>query len=89
MFFTLAETFWTNPQIKLHLTEKDDGEDDCTFIAALMQKDRRRLRRLGAEMLTIGYSIYEVLPCFDGTAAALSVLTALSGFVLLPVIMAF
>ncbi|XP_050749303.1 calpain-9 isoform X1 [Gymnogyps californianus] len=53
------ETFWTNPQIKLHLTEKDDGQDDCTFIAALMQKDRRKLKKLGAEMLTIGYSIYE------------------------------
>ncbi|XP_008944101.1 PREDICTED: calpain-9 isoform X2 [Merops nubicus] len=53
------ETFWTNPQIKLHLTEKDDGQDDCTFIAALMQKDRRKLRKFGAELLTIGYSIYE------------------------------
>ncbi|XP_009870041.1 PREDICTED: calpain-9 isoform X2 [Apaloderma vittatum] len=53
------ETFWTNPQIKLHLTENDDGQDDCTFIAALMQKDRRKLKKLGAEMLTIGYSIYE------------------------------
>uniref|UniRef100_A0A8B9J266 Calpain 9 n=1 Tax=Amazona collaria TaxID=241587 RepID=A0A8B9J266_9PSIT len=53
------ETFWTNPQIKLHLTEKDDGQDECTFIVALMQKDRRKLKKLGAEMLTIGYSIYE------------------------------
>ncbi|XP_005518615.1 PREDICTED: calpain-9 isoform X2 [Pseudopodoces humilis] len=53
------ETFWTNPQIKLHLTERDDGQDDCTFIAALMQKGRRKLKKLGAEMLTIGYSIYE------------------------------
>ncbi|XP_059691835.1 calpain-9 isoform X2 [Gavia stellata] len=53
------DTFWTNPQIKLRLTEKDDGQDDCTFIAALMQKDRRKLKKLGAEMLTIGYSIYE------------------------------
>ncbi|KAK2531486.1 hypothetical protein Q9233_005738 [Columba guinea] len=59
------ETFWTNPQIKLHLTEKDDGQDDCTFIAALMQKDRRKLKKFGAEMLTIGYSIYES-PSRDG-----------------------
>uniref|UniRef100_A0A8B9Q1J8 Calpain-9 n=1 Tax=Apteryx owenii TaxID=8824 RepID=A0A8B9Q1J8_APTOW len=59
------ETFWTNPQIKLHLTEKDDGQDDCTFIAALMQKDRRKLKKFGAEMLTIGYSIYES-PSGDG-----------------------
>ncbi|XP_033000139.1 calpain-9 [Lacerta agilis] len=53
------ETFWTNPQIKLQLTEKDDGQNECTFIAALMQKDRRKLRKQGAEMLTIGYAIYE------------------------------
>ncbi|KAF2974261.1 hypothetical protein EK904_006574 [Melospiza melodia maxima] len=59
------ETFWTNPQIKLHLTEKDDGQDGCTFIAALMQKGRRKLKKLGAEMLTIGYSIYES-PGTDG-----------------------
>ncbi|NXE59606.1 CAN9 protein, partial [Calcarius ornatus] len=59
------ETFWTNPQIKLHLTEKDDGQEDCTFIAALMQKGRRKLKKLGAEMLAIGYSIYES-PGTDG-----------------------
>uniref|UniRef100_A0A8D0G611 Calpain 9 n=1 Tax=Sphenodon punctatus TaxID=8508 RepID=A0A8D0G611_SPHPU len=53
------ETFWTNPQIKLQLKEKDDGQDECTFIAALMQKDRRKLKKLGADMLTIGYTIYE------------------------------
>ncbi|XP_074803127.1 calpain-9 isoform X2 [Natator depressus] len=59
------DTFWTNPQIRLHLTEKDDGKDECTFIAALMQKNRRKLRKLGAEMLTIGYAIYES-PSKDG-----------------------
>uniref|UniRef100_G1KA77 Calpain-9 n=1 Tax=Anolis carolinensis TaxID=28377 RepID=G1KA77_ANOCA len=53
------ETFWTNPQFKIQLTEKDDGKDGCTFLAALMQKDRRKLKKLGAEMLTIGYAIYE------------------------------
>ncbi|XP_053880340.1 calpain-9 [Malaclemys terrapin pileata] len=59
------DTFWTNPQIKLHLTEKDDGQNECTFIAALMQKNRRKLRKLGADMLTIGYAIYES-PSKDG-----------------------
>ncbi|XP_026505289.1 calpain-9 isoform X1 [Terrapene carolina triunguis] len=59
------DTFWTNPQIKLHLTKKDDGQDECTFIAALMQKNRRKLRKLGADMLTIGYAIYES-PSKDG-----------------------
>lgn len=57
------DTFWTNPQIKLQLTEKDDGQEECTFIAALMQKDRRKLKKQGAEMLTIGYAIYEVFSC--------------------------
>uniref|UniRef100_A0A8C3SXK1 Calpain 9 n=1 Tax=Chelydra serpentina TaxID=8475 RepID=A0A8C3SXK1_CHESE len=59
------DTFWTNPQIKLRLTEKDDGKDECSFIAALMQKNRRKLRKLGADMLTIGYAIYES-PSKDG-----------------------
>uniref|UniRef100_A0A8C0QE20 Calpain-9 n=1 Tax=Canis lupus familiaris TaxID=9615 RepID=A0A8C0QE20_CANLF len=53
------DTFWTNPQIKLSLTEKDEGQEDCTFLVALMQKDRRKLKRFGADMLTIGYAIYQ------------------------------
>ncbi|KAM4023088.1 calpain-9 isoform 1-T1 [Anomaloglossus baeobatrachus] len=54
------DTFWTNPQIKLSLKEMDDGQKECTFIAALLQKNRRKLRKIGADMLTIGYAIY---PC--------------------------
>lgn len=53
------DTFWTNPQIKLSLTERDEGQDGCTVLAALMQKDRRKLKRFGANMLTIGYAIYQ------------------------------
>ncbi|XP_053567152.1 calpain-9 [Bombina bombina] len=53
------ETFWTNPQIKLILKEKDEGQNECTFIAALMQKNRRKLRKVGADLLTIGYAIYQ------------------------------
>ncbi|XP_030052298.1 calpain-9 [Microcaecilia unicolor] len=54
------ETFWTNPQIKLNLKEKDEGQtNECTFIAALMQKNRRKLKKVGADLLTIGYSIYQ------------------------------
>ena len=43
------------------LRDVDDEDDDneCTLIVALMQKDRRRLRSLGAN-LTMGYEIYEV-----------------------------
>nr|XP_003940818.1 calpain-9 isoform X2 [Saimiri boliviensis boliviensis] len=53
------DTFWTNPQIKLSLTEKDEGQEQCSFLVALMQKDRRKLKRFGADMLTIGYAIYQ------------------------------
>ena len=87
MFFTLAETFWTNPQIKLHLTEKDDGQDGCTFIAALMQKDRRKLKKLGAEMLTIGYAIYEVLLLLQHSSCTTTISIFL--FVPLPIFMCF
>ncbi|KAG8444320.1 hypothetical protein GDO86_009488 [Hymenochirus boettgeri] len=53
------ETFWTNPQIKLSLKEEDEGQKECTFIAALMQKNRRKLRKVGADLLTVGYAIYQ------------------------------
>lgn len=51
--------------------ERDEGQEGCTFLAALMQKDRRKLKRFGANMLTIGYAIYQVgtscsqCPCKD------------------------
>ncbi|XP_068135632.1 calpain-9 [Hyperolius riggenbachi] len=61
------DTFWTNPQIKLSLKEKDDGHSECTFIAALIQKNRRKMRKVGADMLTIGYAIY---PCPPGQSQA-------------------
>ncbi|KAL7888430.1 hypothetical protein AOLI_G00034040 [Acnodon oligacanthus] len=59
------DTFWTNPQYRLLLTEEDDDEPDdgekgCTVVVALMQKGRRRERCTGATMHTIGFAIYEV-----------------------------
>ncbi|XP_030636705.1 calpain-1 catalytic subunit [Chanos chanos] len=54
-------TFWINPQFKIALTNPDSaGRSDCTFLVALMQKDRRRKRKEGKDMETIGFAIYEV-----------------------------
>lgn len=58
------DTFWMNPQFVIKLEEvdddPDDGEEGCTVIVGLMQKNRRRMRKMGQDMETIGYAIYEV-----------------------------
>ncbi|XP_057711351.1 calpain-1 catalytic subunit [Corythoichthys intestinalis] len=54
-------TFWLNPQFKLLLQHPDSpGASDCSFLVALMQKDRRKKRREGKDMETIGFAVYEV-----------------------------
>ncbi|KAK1187437.1 CAN1 protein, partial [Pygoscelis papua] len=60
-------TFWINPQFKIQLEEVDDDGDEggwrepgCSFLLALMQKHRRRERRYGKDMETIGFAVYEV-----------------------------
>uniref|UniRef100_A0A2K5KFH1 Calpain-1 catalytic subunit n=1 Tax=Colobus angolensis palliatus TaxID=336983 RepID=A0A2K5KFH1_COLAP len=59
-------TFWVNPQFKIRLDETDDPDDygdresGCSFVLALMQKHRRRERRFGRDMETIGFAVYEV-----------------------------
>uniref|UniRef100_A0A6Q2YEK2 Calpain catalytic domain-containing protein n=1 Tax=Esox lucius TaxID=8010 RepID=A0A6Q2YEK2_ESOLU len=53
-------TFWLNPQFKVALQHPDtEGQSGCSFLVALMQKDRRRQRREGKDMETIGFAIYE------------------------------
>lgn len=37
-----------------------DGEEGCTILIGLMQKDGRRERRFGRDLNTIGFAIYEV-----------------------------
>lgn len=56
------DTFWTNPQFRVTLTDADDDDDDnmCTLIVAVLQKDRRKKRKEGIELLTIGYMIYRL-----------------------------
>ncbi|KAF3708378.1 Calpain-1 catalytic subunit [Channa argus] len=50
-------------QYKITLLEEDDDPEDdevaCSFLVALMQKDRRRYRRHGQDMHTIGFALYE------------------------------
>ncbi|KAB1258790.1 Calpain-2 catalytic subunit [Camelus dromedarius] len=57
-------TFWMNPQYVIKLEEEDedqeDGESGCTFLVGLIQKHRRRQRKMGEDMHTIGFGIYEV-----------------------------
>ncbi|XP_032396372.1 calpain-1 catalytic subunit isoform X1 [Etheostoma spectabile] len=63
-------TFWINPQYKITLLEEDDDPEDdevaCSFLVALMQKDRRRYRRHGQDMHTIGFALYEIPEEFRG-----------------------
>ncbi|MGH0175564.1 UNVERIFIED_CONTAM: hypothetical protein FKN15_070239 [Acipenser sinensis] len=67
------DTFWTNPQYRLRLLEEDDDPDDnekiCTFVVSLMQKNRRKERKMGANLFTIGFAIYEVTVWVRGERA--------------------
>lgn len=63
-------TFWMNPQYVIKLDEEDDDPDDnevgCSFVVGLIQKNRRKLRKQGEDMLTIGFAIYELPQQFHG-----------------------
>ncbi|KAL2083282.1 hypothetical protein ACEWY4_021055 [Coilia grayii] len=58
-----AATFCSNPQFAVHLEDVDDdpldGEDGCTLLVGLMQKDGRRGRRLGSQLNSIGFAVYQ------------------------------
>uniref|UniRef100_A0A7N6FIG7 Calpain 9 n=1 Tax=Anabas testudineus TaxID=64144 RepID=A0A7N6FIG7_ANATE len=54
------DTFWTNPQFKLELQHTDDNHDLCSVVIAVMQKNRRKLRKEGLDLETIGFAVYEV-----------------------------
>ncbi|XP_073485072.1 calpain-8-like [Aquarana catesbeiana] len=59
-------TFWTNPQFRITLEDPDEdckgesGETRCTVLVSLMQKERRRKKPQGENLLRIGYYIYKV-----------------------------
>ncbi|XP_035516043.1 calpain-2 catalytic subunit-like [Morone saxatilis] len=63
-------SFWTNPQFVIKLEEEDDDPDDgeagCSFVVGLIQKNRRKLRKQGEDMHTVGFAIYEVPKQFQG-----------------------
>lgn len=63
-----TDSFWTNPQFVIKLDEEDDDPDDgeagCSLLVGLIQKNRRRMRKMGEDMHTVGFAIYEVRTCF-------------------------
>lgn len=62
-------SFWTNPQYRMSISDADvnyaDGKG--TILVGLMQKERRRLKKEGKEMLCIGYAVYEAPKYLTGT----------------------
>ena len=40
--------------------DEDDEDNQCTALVAVLQKDRRKKRMEGLDLLTIGYVIYKV-----------------------------
>eukprot|EP00794_Sanderia_malayensis_P020343 gene20343-22346_t len=56
------DSFHTNPQFRITLHDPDENDDDerCQFVVGLMQKDRRQMKLLGQENLTIGFAIYKI-----------------------------
>ena len=47
-------------RVKLEDPDSDDEEDNCTLVVGVIQKHRRKIKKLGAQNLTIGFSIYKV-----------------------------
>jgi len=56
------DTFHLNPQYRVTLEDPDDDDDvdNCTIVIGLIQKGRRKQKRVGAQNLTIGFSIYQL-----------------------------
>ncbi len=46
--------------MSLHDVDDDDDDNQCSVVVALMQKNRRFLKKYGVGNLTIGYEIYKV-----------------------------
>ncbi|XP_063333233.1 calpain-8 [Pelmatolapia mariae] len=63
-------TFCSNPQFFIRLDDMDDdphdGEEGCTVLIGLMQKDARRERCFGRDLNAIGFAIYKVPDQYKG-----------------------
>lgn len=53
-------TFVKNPQYIIDLQEDSDGDGKCSCLIALMQKHRRKQKKMGVQDLCIGFSLYKV-----------------------------
>ncbi|XP_073718208.1 calpain-2 catalytic subunit-like [Misgurnus anguillicaudatus] len=64
------DTFCSNPQFVIKLEDVDDdpydGEDGCTLLVGLMQKDGRKDRHIGRSLDAIGFAIYQVPDEYKG-----------------------
>ncbi|KAK4469954.1 hypothetical protein MN116_007453 [Schistosoma mekongi] len=63
------DTFWINPQYVVSVEDPDenDEENKGTLIVGLMQKNRRKMRQEGADLLTVGYAVYKIPEQHQGT----------------------
>jgi Ca2+-binding EF-hand superfamily protein len=52
-------SFTDNPQFIIDLTEDADGDGKCSCLIALMQKHRRKQKKMGVQDLCIGFSVYK------------------------------
>ena len=43
--------------------DPEDGEEGCSLVVGLIQKNRRKMRKVGEDMQTMGFAIYEVRAC--------------------------
>ncbi|XP_067114889.1 calpain 2, (m/II) large subunit, like [Osmerus mordax] len=63
-------TFWQNPQFVIKLDEEDDDPNDnevgCSFVVGLIQKNRRKMIKMGENMHTVGFAIYKVPDGYAG-----------------------
>lgn len=57
-----ADTHWSNPQFSVTLSDRDeDGDNVCSLVIQLMQKDARKLKQFAKKNQHIGFFVYQNL----------------------------